>query len=942
MEDPRSLTAISSPSLAAISSPMRYGSTKADYHNDDVESSSGSYSAAASPYWTGPIQQSAAKRKKASSGFSSPVAFCFTINYILGAGFLTIPWAFVQSGLVLSSIMLIVSAFGSDIAKDYMLETMSRAEVMLDDKMHWKKHEKKWGGATNENTPRVLLRPPAKIERERLLQEQENQNDCDENGNIHKTLSFQSLQDAVSRSNLGTTLQGRGNRHVVVIKPKKYIVKDRKFEMNSLCRVFLGKRGLHFFTLVLSLYMVGTLWAYTSVFSSAMARAFPVFSVGDITADDSVFHLVAATAASAEIEICNDLNGSFEQSQFLSGNTTKFGRTPNNMRIQTAFLLLFVASSHEDNGVADAFSMMPKPMAAPFSLAPSSYEVESSTALFGKRRTTKSKKKQSQGRSNQFYEAIEDANGKEVKGAPEASATATATPPRSPQQQEAMDEAQKRYEQRPEVTTMVVDEASGTEFIAQGQKVMDVVTRKAVKLSNLGADARLAQMFPGVPPEVREKYRVDWKTIEVPQLLDLLKDACMTDVGDGQRGIPVHPSLTNKGIDFILSNRDRLGYRMSKTIPRWTFSAASKGNMKEAKEVWNKLHINFLTMENYISGPFRQIMQDAEGRVGPNFGNLELLSFCDGDLYQRVGNYLVLKGMVAHWEKKVVDADFLENSDEDEIKLYRGDPKRYLRKDSQDAPILYTLKECTQVCAMAQQMCKLFVEEEKLFGDFPPEVVFLEESLKIKGGTALRKYMIDEFCPSRGITPDALREGVKRLGQQLDNMQIDPYADITMKIEQLYAAMAVGSDDARDPYAKYLGFEASDDPNNPAYFETYTFNHAKKSLVRFMDDTYPSVGGISEMIGPPPAKDESASAEKSNPFEGLANGLNNLMGQIQGERTLRVEPTFDDDTSTYVVPKERAVGRSHDQKWFEELNADDGDKKDRFGKMEPGRIIPDE
>mmetsp|Transcript_15865 Transcript_15865/g.36572 ORF Transcript_15865/g.36572 Transcript_15865/m.36572 type:complete len:611 (-) Transcript_15865:80-1912(-) len=609
------------------------------------------------------------------------------------------------------------------------------------------------------------------------------------------------------------------------------------------------------------------------------------------------------------------------------------------MKIQTAFFLLFL-SSYENDGVADAFSTMRRPVAAPFSLTPSSYEVESSTALFGKRRQTKKRKeqKQTQGRSNQFYEALEDANGKTANGAQEeSSATATATPPRTAKQQEAMDEAQKRYEQRPEVSTMVVDEESGTEFIAQGQKVMDVVTRKAVKLSNLGADARLAQMFPGVPPEVREEYRVDWKTIEVPELLEKLKEACMKD-----GAIPAHPSLTNKGIDFILANRDRLGYKMSKTIPRWTFNAASRGDIQEAKEVWNKLHINYLTMENYISGPFRQVMQDAEGRVGPNFGNLEILSFCDGDLYQRVGNYLVLKGMVAHWEKKVVDADFLENSDQDEIKLYRGDPKRYLKKDSQDAPILYTLKECTQVCAMAQQMCQLFVEEERLFGDFPPEIVFLEEALKIRGGTTLRKYMIDEFCPSRGITPEGLREGMKRLGQQLDNMQIDPYADITMKIEQLYAAMAVGSDDARDPYAKYLGFESSEDPSNPAYFETYTFNHAKKSLVRFMDDTYPSVGGISEMIGPPPAQDESAAGEKRNPFEGLTNGLNNLMGQIQGERTLRVEPTYNEDSSTYAVPKERAIGRSHDQGWFEELNADDGDRKNRFGKMEPGRIIPDD
>ncbi|VEU41172.1 unnamed protein product [Pseudo-nitzschia multistriata] len=613
------------------------------------------------------------------------------------------------------------------------------------------------------------------------------------------------------------------------------------------------------------------------------------------------------------------------------------------MRIQTASLLLFLSSYEQNDGVADAFSMVPRPTgkanAPSFSVTPEPV-TESSTVLFGKRRQTKRKKKQTQGRSQQFYEAIEDAKGN--SSAPEESsstATATATPPRSPEQQKAMDEAQARFEQRPEVTTMVVDEESGTEFIAQGQKVMDVVTRKAVKLSNAGADARLAQMFPGVPPQVREQHRIDWKTAEIPEVLDKLLAACSTDLGDGKTGIPPHPSLTNEGIDFVLANRDRLGYKMSKTIPRWTFNAASQGRMAEAKEVWNKLHVNFLTIENYVSGPFRQIMQDAEGRVGPNFGNLELASFCSGDLYERVANYLVLKGMVAHWEKKVVDADFLENSDEDEIKMYRGDPKRYLKKDSQDAPILYTLKECTQVCAMAQQMCKLFVEDEKLFGDFPDEIVFLEDALTIRGGTALRKYMIDEFCPSRGITPEGLREGVKRLGQQLDNMQIDPYADITMKIEQLYAAMAVGSDDATDPYAKYLGFQASEDPNNPAYFETYTFNHAKKSLVRFMDDTYPSVGGIAEMIGPPPAKGENENEEKKNPFEGLTNGLNNIMGQIKGERTLRVEPSYDDDATPYVVPKERSIGRKHDQGWFEELNADDGNPKDRFGKMEPGRII---
>jgi len=607
------------------------------------------------------------------------------------------------------------------------------------------------------------------------------------------------------------------------------------------------------------------------------------------------------------------------------------------MRIQSTFLLLFLASHRENDGAADAFSMMPKPMARSFSVSPS-FKMESSSALYGKRRQTK-KRKQSQGRSKQFYDAMDDAQGEEVKkeDAPSSTATATATPsPEEEQQKAAMDEAQKRYEQRPEVSTMIVDEETGTEMLAQGQKVMDVVTRKAVKLSNLGADARLAQMFPGVPSEVREKYRLDWKTAEVPEMVEQLKDACMVDLGEGKRGIPPHPSVSNKGIDFILANRDRLGYRMKKTLGRWTFHAACRGDMKEAKEVWNPLHKNFLTLENYISGPFRQIMQDAEGRVGPNFGNLEIMSFCNGDLYERIGNYLVLKGMVAHWEKKVVDADKFENDRDNQYNQLRGDPKRFLR----DAPILFTVKECTQVCAMAQQMCKLFVEEEKLYGDFPPEIVFLEDALKITGGTALRKYMIDEFCPARGITPEGLREGMRRLYQQLENMQVDPYADLTMKVEQLYAAMSVGTDDSRDPYLKYLSFEASDDPRNPAYFETYTFNYPKQSMIRFLDNTYPSTGGISQLIGPPPAKAETPEGETSSPFDSLSNGFNNLLGQMKGERNLRVEPAIVEDNSPYTVPKERAIGREHDLGWFEELNTIDGEKT-RLGEMAPGKIIMD-
>jgi hypothetical protein len=476
-----------------------------------------------------------------------------------------------------------------------------------------------------------------------------------------------------------------------------------------------------------------------------------------------------------------------------------------------------------------------------------------STALYAKSRKAKRMQKverEQRGRSKQFYDAIEAANSDE-KGAnsdeklpkekPEKDVLGKdALEANSAKRAEIIDDAQERMEARPELSTMIVDEETGIEVIAQGQSVLDVVTRKAVKLSDLGPQYRLAQMFPGVPPEAREKHRLDWTTVEVPALVEALRDAASVKLEDGSTGIPPHPSVSSEAIDFVLANRDNLGYNTKSTLGRLTMKASSEGNDDEAAEL-NKLWKNYLTIENHISAPFRQILQDAEGRVGPNFGNLELVKFCSGELYERVGNYMVMKGMVAHWEKKVVDADYVEKTEETKKNfvsiLARGDPKRYLP----DPPILFTLKECTQVCAMAQQMCKLFVDSEELFGDFPPEVVFLEESLKIRGGTALRKYMIDEFCPARGITPVALLEGMRRFYQQLENMQTDPYGDLTNKVEDLSRAMAVGIEDARDPYAVYTGSTKAGDPG---FFQTYTFDHNKFSIVRFLDNRYPSSGGV--------------------------------------------------------------------------------------------------
>jgi hypothetical protein len=582
---------------------------------------------------------------------------------------------------------------------------------------------------------------------------------------------------------------------------------------------------------------------------------------------------------------------------------------------QQQWLLLSVAVLALCQDQVASFSTRPS-VSLPCLQQHQQHQQASSSALAAKKR--KAKKQVDRSRPNQFYESIDDAVDK-----PKPKKT-VATPVVDPDEAERAartKEARQRMEQRPEVSTMIIDEETGIEVVAQGKSVMDVVTRKAVKLSPAGPMNRLAQMFPGVPPEIRDRDRFDWQTVQVPDMVTALQAACVVKLADGTRAIPPHPSVADKAIDFVLANRDYMGQQMKSTLGRLRMRSMSLGNKQQAEE-YQALWKNFLTLENHVSAPFRQIIMDAEGRMGPNFGNLDLKSFATGDLYERCANYLVLKGMVAHWEKKVKDAEYTERvpqTKENYVSIMsRGDPRRFLP----DPPILFTLRECTQVCLMAQQMTKAFTDDEELFGDFPSELKFLEQALAIQGGTPMRKFMIDEFCPAQGITPDGLREGMRRLLAQLDNMQIDPYGDICNLLERLIKAMSVGSDDERDPYQLYL---TNKDPNGPGAFQTYTFNHEKLSLVRFLDSQYEGGG--------------SADAPAASP----AGGLSNFFNQFGGGTPEAPPAPKVQETTTYKVPKARAAGRPHDLGWLDLL--DDDSKKDdglRLGNVPAGKVIVEE
>jgi len=477
----------------------------------------------------------------------------------------------------------------------------------------------------------------------------------------------------------------------------------------------------------------------------------------------------------------------------------------------------------------------------------------------------------------------------------------------------AGEEMERRMLSRPDVSNLYVDEETGMEIIQQGRFVMDVITRQAIQL-NPNPQLRMAQMFPGIPREVRDEHRFDWSSCEVPAMIDSLKAACSV-----KDELPTAPSVTNKGIDFVLANRDLLGHRMSKTMGKLMMRAAWLEE-KDQMRSYRNLMQNFLTIENYISAPFRQIIMDVELEIGPNFGNLDLEKYVGSEQYQRSAAYLVLKGMQCTWEKKLRDAEVIENTVQTESNYYKilatGDPRRY----HPEPEVIWEMKECARVCAMSIEMVKTFVGNEKMFNDLPVELRFLEAALSIQGGVALRKFIDEDFCPKEEITPEALREGMRRLLAQLDSMYLDPYADIRNVVDKLQRAMVIGTDDARSPYDPYLNDLSSE---SPGYFQTYTFNHGPMSLVRFLDTKKFD-----------PEKQNNDKEEDENPFTSF---FQDFGGNSKPKNKIQASPF--DDSGEYIVPKGRSLGRPHNMNWLESLDEMEDAEDGVFAQVPPGRII---
>ena len=74
-------------------------------------------------------------RQMGTSGTEEPrftfwVAVCFTVNFMMGTGFLTLPWAFCKAGVLLSILLMALVGGMALLANNFILDSMSRYLVL--------------------------------------------------------------------------------------------------------------------------------------------------------------------------------------------------------------------------------------------------------------------------------------------------------------------------------------------------------------------------------------------------------------------------------------------------------------------------------------------------------------------------------------------------------------------------------------------------------------------------------------------------------------------------------------------------------------------------------------------------------------------------------------------------------------------------------------------
>ena len=156
----------------------------------------------------------------------STVVVCFTINVIMGSGFLGVPNGFRESGILLGPLVLLAVSLAQWLAACQLATVASRAHALLN-------------AADASLTLSPTLQPLAKSE---------------------ATSAASSV----------------GQHHHRPAPPALHLPSHMSYEIMLLCRLHLGRWSERVVMVSALLYFVGTLWSFVSVFASSMTAMVPV------------------------------------------------------------------------------------------------------------------------------------------------------------------------------------------------------------------------------------------------------------------------------------------------------------------------------------------------------------------------------------------------------------------------------------------------------------------------------------------------------------------------------------------------------------------------------------------------------------------------------------------------------------------------------------------
>ena len=231
--------------------------------------------------------------------FSFWVAVAFTCNYIVGTGFLTLPYAFHSAGVGLSFIVLLFMGGMSVMSVDLILECSARATALGTVRGQEEGGGGDTGGGSGGMSAGTGKRPDAAIgtslERSSGATrgakytaisgtDEGEEGDGgglemvnkaggdgttlghDDSSAVYNPISGHGADRGANAHGSATT---RGSETRGSSAPLE--VKHQKFELTELCELFMGTSFKNLYTAVICVYMYGTLWVFSAVFGKALA-----------------------------------------------------------------------------------------------------------------------------------------------------------------------------------------------------------------------------------------------------------------------------------------------------------------------------------------------------------------------------------------------------------------------------------------------------------------------------------------------------------------------------------------------------------------------------------------------------------------------------------------------------------------------------------------------